>query len=376
VVTEQAPLYIEVSPFLQHHLTGVGRLVARLVEAMARRRPVRLVAAIPPAQAQREGLRTDLLAGQEIILDAGNLPRADGDLADWVRQVLRLPGQAHDAGRARDNAGLYTFLRPRVKHFAHEVGIFYDFTPLLVPWTHTGPMREAFGRFATHDCRLFDKALAISRSARADAGWLAALPETDVVAAYPGPSQCANRHASARPVARRPNVLLVVSTVEPRKNARFLVDWFQATTALPDAAELWWAGPRGWSAELARPRTHGTPRRRVRFLGPVSDARLCELYRQAACTIYPSLYEGFGFPVLDALLHGTAVLCSFNSSLEEFAGPGVYYFDPYDAATLDAAYRDWAAGGPDPVNREDLRGTCRWDAFAHSALELCGLSAA
>jgi glycosyltransferase involved in cell wall biosynthesis len=376
VAIEQTPFYIEVSPFLQHHLTGVGRLVARLVEALARRRTVRLVTATPRAQARSEGLRTDLLAGQEIVLHRGNLPPADGDLRHWVQQVLRLPAQGHDGREAREGAGLYTFLRPRVRHFGCEVGIFYDFTPLLVPWTHTEPMREAFGRFAAQDCRLFDKALAISRSARADAGWLAALPEADVVAAYPGPSQCTAGHASARAVERRPDVLLVVSTVEPRKNALFLVNWFLTSTTLPPTAELWWAGPRGWSADLARPRTRGTSRRRVRFLGPVSDARLCELYREASCSVYPSLYEGFGFPVLDALLHGTAVLCSYHSSLEEFAGPGVYYFDPYDARTLDAAYHAWATGSTDPINREDLRDSCRWETFAEAALALCADRAA
>ena len=70
----------------------------------------------------------------------------------------------------------------------------------------------------------------------------------------------------------------------------------------------------------------------------VPDAALCRLYRRAGRTIYPSLYEGFGFPVLDSLRHGTPVLTSQNSSLREFTVPGVTFFDPCDAATLDAAW--------------------------------------
>src|SRR5262249_26877817 len=94
-----------------------------------------------------------------------------------------------------------------------------------------------------------------------------------------------------------------------------------------------------------------------RFLGMVPDARLCELYRRAAFTIYPSLYEGFGFPVLDALRHGTPVVSSFNSSLQEFAGPGGFYFDPCDPASLDAACRELLGQWPGTTWTGASRGT-------------------
>src|SRR5262249_12534760 len=135
--------------------------------------------------------------------------------------------------------------------------------------------------------------------------------------------------------------ILVVSTLEPRKNAQFLLDWYLNTDVLDEDAELLWVGPRGW---LSRSGTElkgsHTRSERIRFLGTVPDSRLCELYRQAAFTIYPSLYEGFGFPVLDSLMHGTPVLCGRNSSLQEFSGSSVIYFDPCDPASLDIAYRE------------------------------------
>src|SRR5262249_23529499 len=138
------------------------------------------------------------------------------------------------------------------------------------------------------------------------------------------------------PVERRRNVIVVVSTLEPRKNGPFLLDWFRRTDALPADMELWWVGPDGWLAGGALGGTDARGRT-IRFLGMVPDRRLCALYRQATFTIYPSLYEGFGFPVLDSLLHETPVVCSFNSSLQEFAGCGVMFFDPTDRASLDAA---------------------------------------
>ena len=170
--------------------------------------------------------------------------------------------------------------------------------------------------------------------------------------------------------------MLVVCTLEPRKNWRFLLDWFLQTQVLDPEMELWWVGPSGWMWE----RTKRCQRRSarggvVRFLGAVPDERLCQLYRQAAFTVYPSLYEGFGFPVLDALRHGTPVLSSFHSSLQEFAGPGVYFFDPYDAASLDSACQDLLtarrqASGAD-VTRDDLDQRFSWDGVARTVLALC-----
>ena len=108
----------------------------------------------------------------------------------------------------------------------------------------------------------------------------------------------------------------MVSTLEPRKNAFFLLDWFRQSQALPAGSELWWVGPLGWLTSRRRLRQYqNAAGRKVRFLGVVSDAELCRLYRTAGWSAYPSLYEGFGFPVLDALRHGTPVLASYHSAL-------------------------------------------------------------
>jgi glycosyltransferase involved in cell wall biosynthesis len=137
-------------------------------------------------------------------------------------------------------------------------------------------------------------------------------------------------------------------------------------------AELWWVGPSGW---LFQPNGSGQDTsaagRKVYHLGWVTDRRLCQLYRQAAFTIYPSLYEGFGLPVLEALLHGTPVLSSLNSSLQEFAGPGVSYFDACDPVSLDDACRELRGSLPHRLERQDLRERCSWDNLARTVVALC-----
>ena len=215
-----------------------------------------------------------------------------------------------------------------------------------------------------------DAALAISHSTKADAGWLSDFPQDRIVVAHPGPSQCLLRHLHDRRVTRRPNVGLMVSTLEPRENADFVIDWFRSSGSLPEGTELWWVGRIGrhLSPRLIRDLQRSRRGRRIRLLGVVSDQRLCELYQTVGWSVYPSLYEGFGFPVLDSLRHGVPVLSSCHSSLREFAHPGVHFFDPHDAATLDRAWAECRAAGPNLISKAQLDELYNWDRVAQAIL--------
>jgi glycosyltransferase involved in cell wall biosynthesis len=365
------PIYVEASSLLNKRLTGIGRFVARLLEALTRRTSVRLVTTIQAEQARSLKLSTAFLCGQEITLTTADLPAADHDVGLWARRLLRRPRCRHDLQVSSRYPGLYTMLRPPERHFRRELCLLYDFTPLTVPWAHTADTRESYGIFFAESSGLCDKAVAISQSTKADARSLCALPEKDVVVGYPGPSLCVQAHAHPEPVRRRDNVILVVSTLEPRKNTRFLLDWFLDTQVLAPSMELWWVGPPGWLCDRFRRLRRRAQGRQLRFLGMVTDRSLCEAYQQAAFTIYPSLYEGFGFPVLDSLWHGAPVLSSFNSSLQEFAGPGVFYFDACDPASLDEAYRQFMGSRPVAIDREALRAKFSWDVLARTVVNLC-----
>jgi glycosyltransferase involved in cell wall biosynthesis len=146
--------------------------------------------------------------------------------------------------------------------------------------------------------------------------------------------------------------LLAVGTLEPRKNLPRLLDAFgEVTDELPDHW-LVVAGPVGWGPRL-RPTWDSV---RVKLAGPVGDATLHALYERADGLAYPSLYEGFGLPVLEAMAHGTPVLTSDRSSLPEVAGDAALLVDPLDRGAIakglyrlvaDTALRErLAAAGP------------------------------
>ena len=126
--------------------------------------------------------------------------------------------------------------------------------------------------------------------------------------------------------------LLFVGTLEPRKN---LITLLKAMQRLPDAVRLVVAGAEGWGDSDAR-RLAGDLNvlERVTFSGRVSDAELDALYRTARLMAMPSLYEGFGLPVLEAMTRGTPVVCSNAGALSEVAGDAALLHDPLDDATL------------------------------------------
>ncbi len=117
---------------------------------------------------------------------------------------------------------------------------------------------------------------------------------------------------------------LAVGTLEPRKNLPRLIE---ATGRL--GLELRIAGARGWGA-VDVDASH------VRWLGRPDDAELATLLRGALCLAYPSLWEGFGIPVLEAMLCGTPVVTSTGSAMEEVADGAAELVDPYDVASIAA----------------------------------------
>jgi len=366
-----SPIYVEISPLLTRHLTGIGRFVARLVEGLSHVTSLRLVNTIQGVHARNMGLSKILRCGSEIVVPRGSLTSADGDVQAWTKKLLRGPQCPHDFDLAKRSAAIFTMLRPGERHFRRELIILYDFTSMLLPWAHVDETRIHFGRLFSESAQLCDNLIAISESTKQDASWMCEVTNDRVVVGYPGPSLCVADHCAQGPVVRRKDLLLMVSTLEPRKNGVFLLDWFRKTKVLSEQFELCWVGPDGWNLSGVREAAQDNQDRKVRFPGMVSDEELCRLYRQATLSIYPSLYEGFGFPVLDSLRHGTPVLCGYNSSLKEFAGPGVFFFDACDPQSLDEACRALLAGPRKLPARQELDQVYSWDELAHKTVSLC-----
>ncbi|HYI75302.1 MAG TPA: glycosyltransferase family 1 protein [Gaiellaceae bacterium] len=149
--------------------------------------------------------------------------------------------------------------------------------------------------------------------------------------------------------------VLAVATLEPRKNLARAVD-----AAREAQVELRVVGARGWGGVEVEG-----------WVGEIPDHELAALYRGARCVLYPSLYEGFGLPVLEAMACGTPVVTSVATAMEEVAGGAAVLVDPLDVSAIAAGIQEagerrdeLVAGGLERASQ------FTWERAADSVVEL------
>jgi glycosyltransferase involved in cell wall biosynthesis len=209
-------------------------------------------------------------------------------------------------------------------------------------------------------CRRADHVIAISECTR-----------RDLIAAYDLPPQkitVVHEAADARFQPQSPEMvglvraryglppryILFVGTIEPRKNLTRLLTAFESLGAQGLTDGLVIVGKRGWLYGDFFARLERSPARdAVLFPGYVPDEDLPAIYAGAQALVFPSLYEGFGLPVLEAMACGTVVVASNASSIPEVGGDAVLYFEPTDGEAMAASVRR-ALSEPDLA--ADLRG--------------------
>ena len=166
---------------------------------------------------------------------------------------------------------------------------------------------------------------------------------------------------------------MFLGTVEPRKNILSLIDAFKKFSELSTINyELLIAGARGWKCESimkAIDETEG-----VRYIGYVDPEDKSALYELADLFVYPSLYEGFGFPVLEAFVSSTPVVTSNRSSLPEVSDGAAYLVNPYNVSEIQNGMRlilsDHTFQQRLSVMGKERVGEFSWDVAAKKFLEI------
>jgi glycosyltransferase involved in cell wall biosynthesis len=189
-------------------------------------------------------------------------------------------------------------------------------------------------------CRRADEIITISQSSKRDVLRCYGVPEDKITVVYEATGETFRPlPPEAREAARRRHGLsdpfiIVVGTVEPRKNLVRLLDALVLVTRMGVSCQLAIVGKLGWLYEPFIRHLESVPSVDCRLLGYVPDEELCALYGAAALAVLPSLYEGFGLPVLEAMACGTPVACSSTSSLPEIAADAAVYFDPLEVEDI------------------------------------------
>jgi glycosyltransferase involved in cell wall biosynthesis len=156
--------------------------------------------------------------------------------------------------------------------------------------------------------------------------------------------------ATAEPIeGLPPRYILFVSTIEPRKDLTTLLDAYER---LRDRGEytgsLVVVGKVGWKSEALLPRLRAPG---VVHLDYLRAAQLATVYQKAEVFVFPSIYEGFGFPLLEAMKHGVPSIAANSSSLPEVGGEAALYFEPRDVEGLAGQIRRVVS---DAALREEL----------------------
>ena len=232
----------------------------------------------------------------------------------------------------------------------------HDLTWRRYPETMTWRNRLVHRLFVERSVRDADKITAVSASTKRDLELLLGVSPTKVEVAHPGVSSHFHPHdpaEAARYIAGRFGVsekyICTVSTIEPRKNLAALVE---AIGVLKKQGKLTHqlvvAGAKGWGKSRIAESTlkWRLSESDVKFLGFIPDQDLPWLYSGAALFIFPSVYEGFGLPLLEAMACGTAVASSNRSSLPEVVGDCGFCFDPASVDEIATAI-DRALSQPD-----------------------------
>ncbi len=174
--------------------------------------------------------------------------------------------------------------------------------------------------------------------------------------------------------------VLAIGTVEPRKDYPLLVSAFTAVAASHPDVALVVVGGDGWGAERFAAAVEASPvRRRVVRPGYLDDAALGAVLARASVLAYPSLYEGFGFPPLQAMAAGVPVVATAAGAVPEVVGDGALLVEPGDRDALAAAL-DRVLGGGSPVDDLVARGSDRaalftWTACADGLVDLYAAAA-
>ena len=305
--------------------TGVGRTLEGLYGAFADLHPSDSLVFLSP----RPICLPPVLRGRVEVRPPAR-PRLPGTL--WLQSVAPVEAAAERADLFHGPLGILPLAGAMP-----GVATIHDLTPVLFPEWHDRRNVAGFAPLLPATVRRAARLLCVSESTRNDL--LRACPEAGgkafVVPNGLVPSPPAGPAEASWP---RPYVLSI-GTIEPRKNHLRLVRAMESIwDRRPDFPDLVLAGGQGWGMpgfpdDLARSR-HAP---RISLLGWVTPERASALLRGARLLAYPSLYEGFGLPALEAMAEGIPVVASSSSSLPEVVGDAGLLPDPLDVGGIAAA---------------------------------------
>ena len=353
---------IDIRELEKGRMTGIGRFLRNFITYASRERPTHQFLLYGNQRSETE------LAGDNVILRI----REEG-LTQWWDQVL-LPTMANDDGV---DVFFSPYIKGPIRVRCPLVVTIHDLMDLVFPEYGGGRLSTAlFKTMATRVGRRADLILADSQYSASDIARLLGLEQTKIQVLPIGLEERYRPLDDSREldeVKKRYGIdapyIYYLGNFKPHKNVQALIGAYaRLETGLRDRFTLVIGGREDrWFSERQNLVAKLGVADRVRFIGQVDEADMPGLYSGAELFVFPSIYEGFGLPPLEAMACGTPVLCSNRTSLPEVVGDAGRIVDPEDRVAFTRALAD-LLGSPDELDRLAKAGLAQAHLFRADAI--------
>jgi glycosyltransferase involved in cell wall biosynthesis len=242
---------------------------------------------------------------------------------------------------------LFPNIKPVRKYFGKEAIIVHDLSPILTPEFHNADNIFHFANRIREDVATSDHLFCVSEATLTDVHAYLGKPKDQMSVIRLGAdfdlAEISGGLLQTRSGWQVEPYIAVIGTLEPRKNGGIIFDYLMQNPGLAHQYRIVFIGRDGWLDEKARLLKRlegvGVSRDRILFTGYVSNAERTALMINAAFCIYPSFFEGFGLPVLEAGALGKITVCSNSSSIPEVLPSQCVFFDPCEMPEFVQAVR-------------------------------------
>jgi glycosyltransferase involved in cell wall biosynthesis len=320
-------VYLEIGPLREREYTGLAQVTAALGERL-----------LGDSSVEGRFFFGRMLVPRRVVELL--VKTRCGEFLEW--HLGRLTGQSAPGNVSEDSVAIFPNRKTVRGAFSKDCQIVHDLSTLLTPQFHDRDVVQYHATTLERDILTNDITFCVSEATRSDV--LTYFPSVDpeTVTTLPLAASVTAVDASAGKGKDVEPYILVLGTIEPRKNVTQVLECLRARPSLTRSYRVVFLGRYGWGTSIEKLiETYGLQEQyrsgRVVFPGFVTEEVKNLLIRNARVLVYPSLFEGFGLPVLEAMTLGVPCVTTRSSSLPEAAGPDAYYFDPFAAGDIERA---------------------------------------